>query len=100
MYLSPARADDHARSDELPVQLLLRMVACGDFPATKAGPASGHVPDKVSDSFFTTRPHRPGVGPAVSRAMGNAHGGRFEAANHAGSGALLRITLRLTGGAK
>jgi PAS domain S-box-containing protein len=59
------------------------------------------VLEKVFDSFFTTKPHGLGFGLSVSRAIINAHGGRIEAANHAGGGAMFRITLPVTaGGAK
>jgi PAS domain S-box-containing protein len=56
------------------------------------------VLEQVFDSFFTTKPHGLGFGLSVSRAIIVAHGGRIEAANHAGGGAVFRITLPVTAG--
>jgi PAS domain S-box-containing protein len=60
------------------------------------------IPDgvlgKVFDSFFTTKPDGLGFGLSVSRAIIVAHGGRIEAANHDGGGAVFRITLPVTAG--
>lgn len=57
-----------------------------------AGIASGLL-ERIFDSFFTTKPQGLGVGLSVSREIVAAHGGRIEAANRAGGGALFRITL-------
>jgi PAS domain S-box-containing protein len=53
---------------------------------------------QVFDSFFTTKPHGLGFGLSVSRAIVVAHGGRIEAANRPGGGAVFRITLPVSAG--
>jgi C4-dicarboxylate-specific signal transduction histidine kinase len=49
--------------------------------------------ERIFDAFFTTKPQGLGVGLSVSREIVAAHGGRIEAANRAGGGAVFRITL-------
>lgn len=60
------------------------------------GIASGLL-ERIFDSFFTTKPKGLGVGLAVSREIVAAHGGRIEAFNRAGGGAIFRVTLPLAG---
>jgi C4-dicarboxylate-specific signal transduction histidine kinase len=57
-----------------------------------SGIASGLL-ERIFDSFFTTKPQGLGVGLAVSREIVAAHGGRIEAQNRTGGGAMFRITL-------
>jgi C4-dicarboxylate-specific signal transduction histidine kinase len=54
-------------------------------------------PERIFDSFFTTKPQGLGVGLAVAREIVAAHGGRIEAANRAEGGAVFRVTLPLAG---
>jgi PAS domain S-box-containing protein len=54
--------------------------------------------EQVFDSFFTTKPHGLGFGLSVSRAIIVAHGGRIEAANRPGGGAVFKITLPVSNG--
>jgi PAS domain S-box-containing protein len=76
-------------------------VACRALPGAAvqlvvadSGPGiAANVLEKMFDSFFTTKPHGLGFGLSVSRAIVVAHGGRIEAANQAGGGAVFRITL-------
>jgi C4-dicarboxylate-specific signal transduction histidine kinase len=58
---------------------------------------AGARPERIFDSFFTTKPQGLGVGLAVAREIVAAHGGRIEAANRAGGGAVFRVTLPLAG---
>jgi C4-dicarboxylate-specific signal transduction histidine kinase len=71
----------------------LQLTVADNGPGIAAG-----LLEKVFDSFFTTKPHGLGFGLSVSRAIIAAHGGRIEAANHAGGGAEFRITLPLAAG--
>ncbi len=48
---------------------------------------------RIFDPFFTTRTNGTGLGLAVARAAVEKHGGRVDAANGAGGGAVFRITL-------
>jgi len=65
---------------------------------TDNGPGiAGARPQRIFDSFFTTKPQGLGVGLAVAREIVAAHGGRIEAANRAGGGAVFRVTLPLAG---
>jgi C4-dicarboxylate-specific signal transduction histidine kinase len=57
----------------------------------------GARPERIFDSFFTTKPQGLGVGLSVAREIVAAHGGRIEAANRAGGGAMFRVTLPLAG---
>jgi C4-dicarboxylate-specific signal transduction histidine kinase len=57
----------------------------------------GVRPERIFDSFLTTKPHGLGVGLSVARAIVAAHGGRIEAANRAEGGAVFRVTLPLAG---
>jgi C4-dicarboxylate-specific signal transduction histidine kinase len=61
-----------------------------------AGIAPGLL-ERIFDSFFTTKPQGLGVGLSVSREIVAAHGGRIEAANRPGGGAVFRITLPMGG---
>jgi C4-dicarboxylate-specific signal transduction histidine kinase len=54
-------------------------------------------PERIFDSFFTTKPQGLGVGLAVAREIVAAHGGRIEAGNRAEGGAVFRVTLPLAG---
>lgn len=58
---------------------------------------AGVRPERIFDSFFTTKPQGLGVGLAVAREIVAAHGGRISAANRAGGGAVFRVTLPLAG---
>jgi PAS domain S-box-containing protein len=83
------------------IDIACRAVAGAGVRLTVAdsGPGiPGGLLEKVFDSFFTTKPHGLGFGLSVSRAIIVAHGGRIEAANHAGGGAVFRITLPVTAG--
>jgi signal transduction histidine kinase len=48
---------------------------------------------KVLHPFFTTKPRGLGLGLAVAEKIASAHGGRVEAKNLAGGGAVLTVTL-------
>jgi C4-dicarboxylate-specific signal transduction histidine kinase len=61
-----------------------------------SGIASGLL-ERIFDAFFTTKPHGLGVGLSVSREIVAAHGGRIEAANRPGGGAVFRMTLPMGG---
>jgi C4-dicarboxylate-specific signal transduction histidine kinase len=71
--------------------------ACLTVTDNGAGIASGLL-ERIFDSFFTTKPQGLGVGLSVSREIVAAHGGRIEAANRAGGGAVFRMTLPMAGG--
>jgi signal transduction histidine kinase len=71
--------------------------ACLTVTDNGAGIASGLL-ERIFDSFFTTKPKGLGVGLSVSREIVAAHGGRIEAANRAGGGAVFRMTLPMAGG--
>jgi C4-dicarboxylate-specific signal transduction histidine kinase len=58
---------------------------------------AGARPERIFDSFFTTKPQGLGVGLAVAREIVTAHGGHIEAANRAEGGAVFRVTLPLAG---
>jgi C4-dicarboxylate-specific signal transduction histidine kinase len=65
---------------------------------TDNGPGiAGARPERIFDSFFTTKPQGLGVGLAVAREIVTAHGGHIEAANRAEGGAVFRVTLPLAG---
>lgn len=79
-------------------RLSLATAADGDggvrIAVADTGP--GVAPDlmeKVFESFFTTKAHGMGFGLSISRAIIAEHGGRIEAANNPGGGAIFRIAL-------
>jgi two-component system sensor kinase FixL len=77
-------------------------VQAGGMAALTVADSGPGVPadvlEKVFDSFFTTKLNGLGFGLSVSRAIVVAHGGRIEAANQAGGGAVFRITLPAAAG--
>lgn len=48
---------------------------------------------RIFDAFFTTKTHGTGLGMAIVKRTIDAHGGRIEAGNANGAGAMFRITL-------
>jgi C4-dicarboxylate-specific signal transduction histidine kinase len=70
--------------------------ACLTVTDNGAGIA-GTRPERIFDSFFTTKPQGLGIGLAVAREIVTAHGGHIEAANRAEGGAVFRVTLPLAG---
>lgn len=49
--------------------------------------------DRIFDGFFTTKADGMGIGLSVCQSIIAAHGGRIEACNHPGGGAVLRFSL-------
>ncbi len=53
-------------------------------------------PDRMYDSFFTTKPSGLGIGLSISRSIVEAHGGRMWATANAGHGVTFRFTISTT----
>jgi PAS domain S-box-containing protein len=101
LFVNACDAMDATPAGARRIDIACRAVAGKGVRLTVADSGPGipaAVLEKVFDSFFTTKPHGLGFGLSVSRAIIVAHGGRIEAANHAGGGAEFRITLPVTAG--
>jgi signal transduction histidine kinase len=48
---------------------------------------------KIFQTFYTTKPDGMGIGLAITRSIVDAHGGRLEAHNSPGGGAIFSFTL-------
>lgn len=71
------------------IEVSVSDTGCGMKEATR---------QRIFEPFFTTKPEGLGIGLSISRRIVVAHGGRLEAANGKGRGAILRLTLPLSGG--
>jgi signal transduction histidine kinase len=71
-----------------------------DLALTVSDTGPGIPPEVLARAFepyVTTKPAGTGLGLAIARRLVEAHGGRVEAANQAGGGASLTVTLPLAG---
>jgi signal transduction histidine kinase len=53
--------------------------------------------NEIFNAFFTTKPHRVGIGLSISRSIIEAHGGHLWAANNSSRGANFHLTLPIEG---
>jgi signal transduction histidine kinase len=53
--------------------------------------------NQIFNAFFTTKPHRVGIGLSISRSIIEAHGGHLWAANNSSRGANFHLTLPIEG---
>jgi PAS domain S-box-containing protein len=85
-----------------PRLLTLRTGAAADHVTIEIGDNGPGVPPDVAsrifDPFFTTKPAGvgTGIGLAICKDIVQAHGGRLELVDHAGPGALFRVTVPRT----
>jgi two-component system sensor kinase FixL len=61
---------------------------------TDSGPGlTGENPERIFETFYTTKPHGMGVGLSISRSIIEAHGGQLWAASNPDGGLEVRFTL-------
>jgi signal transduction histidine kinase len=54
--------------------------------------------DRLFEAFYTAKPHVLGMGPAISRSIVEAHGGRLSATANTPHGAVFQFTLPIDKG--
>jgi two-component system sensor kinase FixL len=61
---------------------------------TDSGPGlTGESPERLFETFYTTKPHGMGVGLSISRSIIEAHGGKLWAESGPDDGLEVRFTL-------
>lgn len=87
---------DAARRSRTPIELGVARTRHGEVEVwiRDAGPGIPAARLRhLFDSFYTSKPHGMGLGLSIARSIMEAHGGRIQVENTAGSGACFRITL-------
>jgi C4-dicarboxylate-specific signal transduction histidine kinase len=96
LLLNSIQAIDLARAAERHIHIAIRPEAGGflAFSIRDSGPGiASEDPERLFESFFTTKEGGMGIGLAICRSIVAAHGGSITAANHPGGGAEFRFAL-------
>jgi C4-dicarboxylate-specific signal transduction histidine kinase len=102
LLLNSIQAIDQARAEQRHIHIAIRPEDGGFlvFSIRDSGPGiASEDPERLFESFFTTKEGGMGIGLAICRSIVVAHGGSISAANHPGGGAEFRFALPIAAAA-